>query len=266
MKEQAAIGIIDSGIGGFTVAKAVQSLLPQENIVYLGDGANAPYGNRSQPQLVALAQYMVEFMNQQEVKLLLVACNTISCLASHYGEHIASPVLYVVKSGATGIAHSSYEHIGVISTVFTHKQGMYAQHIRELAPQKKVSSAGSTHLVRLIEENRGDKLSREAIATELSQVISPLTAQGAEVLVLGCTHYPLVQDIYQEVFPQLPCSDPAIEMARQAKDLLTQENLLNPQGGYLRVYTTGDPALQPPHLQRAHLQASEVLHHPPLLL
>lgn len=265
-RTQESIGIIDSGIGGFTVAKAVANLLPKENILYLGDGANAPYGNRTETELVALAKYMVAFMNQHQVKLLLVACNTISCLAQHYEEEILPPVLYVVKSGAKGIAESNYETIGVISTVFTHNQGMYGKNIQAIAPKKKIFSAGSTHLVRLIEANQGDTASHKAISQELQQVISPLVEQGVEVCVLGCTHYPLALPVYQELFPQLPYSDPAEEMARQAQALLADNSLLNTSGGKLTVYTTGEPSLQGPHLQRAGLVPDEILHHKPLCL
>lgn len=261
-----AIGIIDSGIGGFSVAKSVKKLLPKEDILYFGDGANAPYGNRSSQELTALATYMVDFMNQSQVKLLLVACNTISCLANTYEEKILSPVLYVVKSGASGIAQSNYQKIGVISTNFTHQQGMYAKSIQEIYPDKEVFSQGSTHLVRLIEENKGDLPSKEAIASELFSVISPLQKEGIECCVLGCTHYPLALDILKDCFPDLPFSDPAEEMARQAKALLADNNLLNLDGGKLTVFTSGDTTLQGPHLKRAGLVADSVEHITPLHL
>ncbi len=261
---QQPIGIIDSGIGGFTVATAVQALLPCENILYLGDGANAPYGNRSASELSQLAQYMVQFMNQSQVKLLLVACNTISCLASTYESQIQCPVLYVVKSGAKAVAELDYQKIGVISTMFTHEQGLYRRYIQEISPEKQVFSVGSRNLVRLIEENQGDEASRQAIHQELQEVLPPLVAEGVGCCVLGCTHYPLAKEALTHCFPSLPFSDPAEEMARQTKALLSKYNLLNPSGGKLSVYTTGEPDLQPPHLLRAGLVAQEIRHLLPL--
>lgn len=264
MKQQ-AIGIIDSGIGGFTVAHSVRQLLPHEDIIYLGDGANAPYGNRSEEQLIALAQYMVDFMNAQQVKLLLVACNTISCLASFYQSRIACPVLYVVESGARGVGN--YKNVGVISTQFTHKKGIYAQSIQKIAPHTMVHSQGSTHLVQLIESHRGDPSSDRAILQELETVISPLVAQKIDCLVFGCTHYPLVRDHCMSLFPQLPLSDPAVTMAEEAKTLLTENQELNNDGGALRVYTTGDVSLQEPHLKRAKLfPVTSISHYPPFPL
>lgn len=261
-----AIGIIDSGIGGFSVAKAVKALLPQEDILYFGDGANAPYGNRTGDELVSLAKYMVEFMNKSQVKLLLVACNTISCLADSYEGEIDCPTLYVVKSGALAVAKSEFQKIGVISTNFTHQQGMYSQYICEIAPEKQVYSQGSTNLVRFIEENKGDQASRLAIQGELEEVLSPLVQQGIGCCVLGCTHYPLAMDVLRDTFPSLAFSDPAEEMARQAKAFLSDNNLLNHNGGKLTVYTSGQVELQAPHLQRACLQAEDVRHIRPLQL
>lgn len=259
------IGIIDSGIGGFSVAKAIKSRLPQEDILYLGDGANAPYGNRSSEELTALASYMVDFMNKQQVKLLLIACNTISCLASTYEKEIASPVLYVAKSGALGVAKQNYSKIGVISTNFTHQKEMYKQHIHQLHPEKEVFSQGSTHLVQLIERNQGDKESSQLIQKEIHSVLTPLLADGIQVCVLGCTHYPLVLKEFVTCYPNLPFSDPASEMAQEAEQLLSDNNLLNYSGGKLSVFTTGATELQEEHLKRANLfPATEIRHHTPL--
>lgn len=265
MKKQ-AIGIIDSGIGGFSVAKAIQTQLPTEDILYLGDGANAPYGNRTATELTALASYMVNFMNQQEVKLLLIACNTISCLSHTYHHYIQSPVLYVAESGAKAIAHSPYERIGVISTNFTHQKALYAQHIQKITPDKQVFSQGSTNLVKLIEENKGDAISSQRIQEELKTVLAPLLKEKIQCCVLGCTHYPLAKKELSLCFPDLPFSDPAEEMALEAQVLLAEKKQQNTEGGSLTVYTTGDVSPQEAHLQRANLQAKEILHLPPLVL
>lgn len=261
------IGIIDSGIGGYTVAKSVQHLLPSEDLLYLGDGANAPYGNRRGEELISLAKYTVSFMMDQEVKLLLVACNTISCLSSAYEAQITCPVLYVVQSGARGASKEDFQKIGVISTNFTHQKEMYRRSIQEITPEKEVFSQGSTHLVRLIEENQGDQASSEAICQELRDCIDPLLAQGAECCVLGCTHYPLAEKELALCYPQLPFCDPAEQMALEAKALLLKYNMENSSGGKLDVFTTGDPALQVDHLKRAGLYPpTSIQHYPPLKL
>ena len=110
------IGIIDSGIGGFSVVRRVQKQLPHENIVYFGDGANTPYGNHNAQDILALTRYMLAFMRQRRVKALLVACNTISCLLDEYRREMDCPVLSVVQAGAESVAQLPVERVGVIST------------------------------------------------------------------------------------------------------------------------------------------------------
>ncbi|MFI3250646.1 MAG: glutamate racemase [Eubacteriales bacterium] len=254
------IGIIDSGIGGYTVARQIQSLLPHEDIIYFGDGANAPYGNRTPSELLALARYMVDFMNQNEVKLLLVACNTISCLSHQYQNEIKSPALFVVQSGAIGASTLSHRHIGVISTQFTHKNGVYARYIGEISQDKRIISNGSTNLVAMIE---GED---PTIAKEVRHCMEPLTAQNITACILGCTHYPLALDVFTKEYPEIEFLDPAHQMAIQAKNLLTEQKNLAPETklGTMTVYTSGDPERQAPHLERAKLERiSKILHHKP---
>ncbi len=261
------IGIIDSGIGGYTVAKAVQKLLPQEDLLYLGDGANAPYGNRTQEELIKLAKYTVSFMMDHQVKLLLVACNTISCLSAHYLDLISCPVLFVVESGARGAAQVKANKIGVISTNFTYQNQMYPRFIQKIAPDKEIFACGSTHLVKLIEENHQDQDSHDAICQELRHCLDPLVEKGIECCVLGCTHYPLVEKQLEMCYPQLTFCDPAQQMALEAQQLLNDNDLLNKLGGKLDVFTTGNPALQENHLKQVGLEPVNSLQfHPPLVL
>lgn len=97
--KESPIGVIDSGIGGFSVARKVQKLMPHENLLYLGDGANTPYGNHSAEEILTMTRYMLRFMEEHSVKALLVACNTISCLIDQYRDEMSCPVLSVVQAG-----------------------------------------------------------------------------------------------------------------------------------------------------------------------
>lgn len=251
-----AIGIVDSGVGGFTVAHAVQQLLPHENIIYHGDGANAPYGNRKQSELVALSKHMVAFTNQKQVKLLLVACNTISCIANLYENEIKCPVLYVVKSGATGASTLDHNTIGVISTKFTHESGVYRRYIHEKSPEKRVISNYSTDLVQLIEDRTDTPESAKALEKSVKTVMTPLVDQNITACILGCTHYPLVSDAIAQCYPEIELLDPAVLMAQQAKDLLEKAGQLNKSGdlGRIGIYTTGEINGQENHAKRAKLQ------------
>ena len=129
------VGILDSGIGGFSVVKQVQHLLPEEDIIYFGDGAHIPYGNHSEQIIVAMARYMFEFMERRQVKALLVACNTISCVVDQCRDAVSCPTINAVQAGADAVSGLNVEKVGVISTVFTHNSRCYPQRILEKNPQ-----------------------------------------------------------------------------------------------------------------------------------
>lgn len=112
--KESPIGIIDSGIGGFSVARKVQKLLPRENLVYLGDGANTPYGNHTAEEILTMTRYMLRFMEEKGVKALLVACNTISCLIDQYRDEMSCPVLSVVQAGADAVKDLDVHKVGEI--------------------------------------------------------------------------------------------------------------------------------------------------------
>ena len=138
--KESPIGIIDSGIGGFSVARKVQKLLPRENLVYLGDGANTPYGNHTAEEILTMTRYMLRFMEEKGVKALLVACNTISCLIDQYRDEMSCPVLSVVQAGADAVKDLDVHKVGVISTCFTASTHCYPDLIGKAAPDKVVIS------------------------------------------------------------------------------------------------------------------------------
>ncbi len=234
------IGIIDSGIGGFSVTKKVQQLLPHENFIYLGDGANTPYGNYSQQDILTLTRHMISFMATHQVKALLVACNTISCLIEDYRNDIDCPVLSVVEAGAQAACHQSGKKIGVISTCFTASTGCYPDSIAQLDGSRTVISQGCPNLAGLVEQHVGNPDALSLIDNDLKNELTQLMSQGVDCCVLGCTHYPLVADRIEKLFPQLPLIDPAQQMAETVSDYLEKNNLANASGqsGRLDIYTT----------------------------
>ena len=144
--KESPIGVIDSGIGGFSVARKVQKLMPHENLLYLGDGANTPYGNHSAEEILTMTRYMLRFMEDHGVKALLVACNTISCLIDQYRDEMSCPVLSVVQAGADAVAQLPAHKVGVISTCFTASTHCYPDLIGKVAPDKQVISHGCPNL------------------------------------------------------------------------------------------------------------------------
>ncbi|MCI8423122.1 MAG: glutamate racemase [Lawsonibacter sp.] len=238
------IGILDSGIGGYSVARQVRQLLPGEDLLYFGDGAHVPYGNYSAEHIVQLARYMFRFLEARGVKALLVACNTISCLLDRCRDGVSCPVFSAVEAGARAAARMEAERVGVISTVFTHNSRCYPEKILALSPRKKVVlSCGCPDLARLVEHSLGspDGMARveENLRLELDGMVR---RDKIECCVLGCTHYPLVRESIQRLYPGLPLIDPAEEMAAGLRDDLERRGLSAPAGrrGGLTIYTTGD--------------------------
>ena len=242
--QNSPIGIVDSGIGGFSVARRVQQLLPGENLIYLGDGANIPYGNYPQQRIVAMARYMFEFMQQRQVKALLVACNTISCVIDQCVQSVSCPTFNAVQAGAHAVAALNVEKVGVISTVFTHNSGCYPQQILADSPKKMVVlSCGCPDLARLVEHNLGNAEGMRQVEENLQQELDGMVLQEKiQCCVLGCTHYPLVEDSIRRLYPGLTLIDPAEEMALALKRYLKQSGLTRaqPGRGKLDIFTTGD--------------------------
>lgn len=248
-----AIGIIDSGIGGFSVARRVQKQLPHENLIYFGDGANTPYGNHGAKDILALTRYMLAFMRQRKVKALLVACNTISCLLEEYRREMNCPVLSVVQAGAEAAAQLPAERIGIISTCFTASTGCYPALIAQMAPKKQVFSHGAKHLASLVEHGASD----EAIDQELKENLDGLVHRDqVECCLLACTHYPLVEDNIRRLYPQLHLVDPAQRMASELECCLKENRQLSGRTapGTLELYTTADPQDYVRAAQRAGLE------------
>lgn len=240
------VGILDSGIGGFSVAKQVQHLLPEENLLYFGDGAHIPYGNHSEKTIVAMARYMFQFMEERRVKALLVACNTISCVIDRCADAVSCPTFNAVQAGADAVSRLEVDKVGVISTVFTHSSRIYPDKILAQSPRKLVVlSCGCSDLARLVEHSLGDPQGMVQVEENLRQELDHMVLEDkVDCCVLGCTHYPLVADSIHKLYPDLPLIDPAEEMARALKEWLTRENLNSPRRGpgTLTVYTTGDVA------------------------
>ena len=200
--KESPIGVIDSGIGGFSVARKVQKLMPHENLLYLGDGANTPYGNHSAEEILTMTRYMLRFMEDHGVKALLVACNTISCLIDQYRDEMSCPVLSVVQAGADAVAQLPAHKVGVISTCFTASTHCYPDLIGKVAPDKQVISHGCPNLANLVERNVGNPAGQAAIDDDLRENLEQLVnEEKVECCVLGCTHYPLVEENINPCIP-----------------------------------------------------------------
>ena len=192
----APLGVFDSGLGGLTVARALRERLPAESIIYLGDTARVPYGTRSADTVVKYALGCARVLIDRGVKAIVVACNTVSAVALDVLRvELDLPVLGVIEPGArAAVAASAGNVIGVLGTTGTIASGAYLHAVAAVSTRAEVIGQAAPLLVPLVEEGW---LEGEVPRLAVRRYLEPLLARGAEVVVLGCTHYPLLQDVIE---------------------------------------------------------------------
>ena len=220
------IGVFDSGIGGLTVAAALQNLLPSENIFYLGDTARVPYGGKSRRTVERYSIEIGGLLLAERAKIIVVACNTASALAvPRMKEMFKVPVQGVVAPGAAAaVASTKNKTVGVIGTRATIASGAYEHAINSLDADIRVISVACPLLVPLIEEGMFEDKVTDLM---LARYLAPLLSAGIDTLVLGCTHYPLLREaIARTAGPGVTLVDSAENCALAVKALL-EKNTLN---------------------------------------
>lgn len=243
LKPEQPIAMFDSGLGGLTVVKALQSLLPGEDIIYFGDTARVPYGIKSSRTVLQFAEQDCHFLLRFNPKLVIVACNTASAHAlDHLRNRVPVPILGVVKPGAAeAVKNADGGGIAVLATESTVASEAYPKAIHALSPYLPVLQQRCPSLVSLIEEGReADDPILRALLDEYLQGVRHLSPA---VVLLGCTHYPLIADAVAQLMPESIVVDSAGAAAQRARQMLLREDILSPQnqGGRLSCYVSDNP-------------------------
>ncbi len=223
-----AIGVFDSGVGGLTVVRALMERLPFENIIYFGDTARVPYGVKSVETIASYARQITEFLLQQQVKLLIIACNTMAAVAYQVVDDLSPvPVLDVIDAGARGAVEvTRVRYVGVIGTPATINSNAYARAIHRYDPAIRIFSQACALFVPLVEEGWLDHPVTRLTAQEY---VKPVLCHRIDTLVLGCTHYPLLKPLLQGVVGgAVQLVDSAEAMADRTAEVLEQRDLSNP--------------------------------------
>lgn len=211
-RQTGKIGVFDSGVGGLTVLREIMVHLPAESLLYFGDTARVPYGNRTQAELVQFVREIITWMQGQGVKMVVMACNTSSALALEtVRDEFDLPILGIILPGARAAAKAG-KRIGVISTVATAESNAYKQAILEASPTAQVWQVGCPDFVPLIEKSRIDDPYTRAVATDY---LKPLMAANIDTLVYGCTHYPHLAPLMDQILP------PSITVINPASSLVS---------------------------------------------
>jgi glutamate racemase len=223
--QQSAIGVFDSGLGGLTVLTQLYRQLPNESILYFGDTARLPYGTRSQAEILQFVREILNWMHQQRVKMVVMACNTSSALALEtVRSEFPFPILGVILPGARAAVQQG-KTIGVIATPATAASNAYQQAILEIDSTAQVWQVGCPEFVPLIEQNRISDPYTQEVAR---QYLAFLIQQQIDTLVYGCTHYPHLAPVLRSLLPpNVKLVDPAIYVVKavaQELDLLGLRN------------------------------------------
>ncbi|MDE6148908.1 MAG: glutamate racemase [Ruminococcus sp.] len=241
-----AIGVFDSGVGGLTCVKELVKLLPNENIVYLGDTARVPYGTRSKETIIKYAKQDIAFLEQHNVKMILVACGTVSSVLSSFKRENSIEVTGVVEPAVqVACAETKNNRVGVIATSATVKSGMYGKVIRSINPNIKVIGKACPMFVPLVENGYTDVDCPPArfFAEEYLEVMKK---ENVDTLILGCTHYPHLIDLISDIMGNdVKLISSGGELAKYALNEMTYRDMLSDRSepGRLELYCTDSVSL-----------------------
>ena len=264
------LGVFDSGVGGITILKAISQVLPDESLLYLADQAHVPYGARSLEQIREFSQEITRYLLTQGAKLIVVACNTASAAALHYLREIFPQTLFVGMEPAVKPAAETTRSgvVGVLATTATFQGALYASVIERFTQGVTVLQDTCPGLVAQIENGHLDTPETRLI---LEKAIHPMLKAGIDTIVQGCTHYPFVTPLIQEIAgPQVRVIDPSPAIARQVSRLIDSHNMRTEQAtssegygnnanlGKVRFLTSGDPVRLKAMLPRLWGQSAEV--------
>lgn len=235
------IGIFDSGVGGLTVAHAIKQILPGENLIYFGDTAHLPYGDKSADSIKYYSRRITEFLLEHNSKVVLVACNSASAsafdtLQKEFNDRTI--IIDVIDPVVKFISTRNFNKIGVIGTKRTISSGTYESKIKEISPSTNVVSLATPLLVPMIEEGFiFDDISNAIIRTYLSDK----SLSGIQALILGCTHYPIIKNQINKIFNfNVEVVDSARIVAGILRDVLEKNNMLNTSGKVMDLFFVSD--------------------------
>ena len=243
--ENRAIGIFDSGIGGLTVLKEIRNVLPNENIIYYGDNINNPYGNKTAQEIFDLSFKMINFLLAQDVKLIVIACNTISAVCFDKLNQIFKDrvkLIEIIKSGVKAgflsVRKNKYKSLRLLATEATVSSNAYQNFFYKRDSKINLIAKSCPDLVKLAEKNLFDT---EISKNILKRYLSDFKLKNINILILGCTHFPVFENQIKKILPGVEIINPAKFVALKVKKYLEQNNILNKNiRPKMIFYTSGD--------------------------
>lgn len=238
------IGVFDSGVGGLTAVKEIKQIVPHEHIIYIGDTARVPYGTRSEEIIIKYAKQNIRFLISKNVDMILVACGTVSAIAlSELHSCFSVPIIGIVETAAECAINATRNGIiGVIGTTATIKSNQYNKHIEMRDRKSRVISIPCPLLVPLIENGF---IEQDNIITNLvcQHYLHSIKTSGADTLILGCTHFPIVEKNIQSILPGIRLVNAGLEAVKKLQGLINSsvinsDKAINP---FIEYYVTDNP-------------------------
>src|SRR5256885_11305863 len=235
------IGILDSGVGGLSVYQEIVKLLPRESITYIADSKNAPYGEKSSEEIYQLAKRLIDFLLQKKVKLIVIACNTITvmCLNKLRQDYPNIPIIGTVPVIKTAVGVTRNKRVGILSTTRTAQSQYQKNLIRTFAKDCSITNIGTDELVPFIEKG---EMTSEKLDYVLRNVLAVFQKEQIDTLALGCTHFPFLRKQIQTLLgEQVTLLDSGGAIARQVKRVLEHNNALSDKEKVdYTLFTTGE--------------------------
>lgn len=251
MAAQDPIGLFDSGVGGLSIMKEVRRLLPQEDLIYVADSKFCPYGEKTPAAIQDRARKITTFLLTQGAKLIVVACNTASVAAlNELRAEFAVPFIGVEPAVKQAALFTKNKKIGVLATGLTLSGERFTSLVENYGGGLTVVNQACPGLVEAVEAG---EISGPGTERLLQKYLQPLQEKGVDVVVLGCTHYPFLRPLVEKlVAPGVRVLDTGTPVAKQTKRVLTENKLLTlgPRAGKEWFYTSGDPAVVSPVIER----------------
>lgn len=234
------IAFFDSGVGGLTVYKEVKKLLPNENYLYFGDTLNMPYGEKTQEELIEIARKIFDFFNEQNVKAVVMACNTTSAMTYDILKNDYNFKIYpIIQSVAKVMSSLPIKKLGVFATPATINSHAYSREINKLNPTIDVAEIACPAWVRIVEENR---LNQPQSIEQIKEKAQEMLKNNPEKIILGCTHYPYLTEVLNQFFDAENLIDPSKAFAQFIKNDLETCGLLNDTNSHSEnFYVSSNP-------------------------
>lgn len=246
-KSEKAIGVFDSGMGGLTCVAEIMKLMPNENIIYFGDTARVPYGNRSRETILEYARQDVNFVKKHDVKMIIAACGTVSSAvgqAKDFGGGVPFTGV-VIPAVQAACAATRSGRIGVIGTAATIRSGAYGKAIRTIRQDAVIIGNACPLFVPLVENGITDK-DDIVVKTMVSRYLEPIKRENVDTLILGCTHYPLLRDAIAEYMDEsVKLISSGAEAAKYTMNMLAMNNMLSSrsENGHVTYFTSDSKML-----------------------